>query len=741
MRGHALVLLVVVTLVVTPATRAVGGAATTDEATNTLVQPGQQLVRRGDYTRAEQFFADLAIQNASVAPRALLLEAQATLADGDTDAAESLVQQLLADYPTSDQTANTYFALEQIRRTAGDCAGALRALTAFEVNAGSRAIGPYIALQRAQCAATLEDWPTELSAAKVALATDGGGPRLTQIEVLERAAEADLKMGRKTEALDFYNRSLALAGTRAYTAEMLFTTATIARALGQTRLAADRYRAVVIDYADQARGPGALDALVDMNLGGSISPLQAGVVRLNAKDYKAAIAAFDQLDPSNSDWGTAQLDRAEALLKLNDEEDARDGLQAVADNDPAKAGSALLRLGQLDERNGDPSAAEGHYLQMAEAAPDRVAEALFHVGFVRFVRGQRAAALSAWQTGLVSGPPAPALQAQLYYWLARALPVGSAEALEAFNRAAAAAPESYYGLRAQEQLGGMSLAALPVGGGTWLALTQADVQEKAAWFAALELSPERVADEVNALPALRRAEKLLDLGLRTEASWEIDGVVQHYAQAKDVAYMSAVGEWTTAHALPQLTLRIGKQMRDLVGLNGLPRALQRQVYPAGWGDIVGEQAAAYGVDPLLMLAVMRQESSFDPRAQSGAQAMGLTQIVPATARNIASRLGRDDFALRDLLKPEVSVEFGTWFLAQLLGDYKGRVFPTLAAYDAGGGNVARWLQRFGDDPDLLAEQIPFAETQTYLRIVYDNYWHYQHLYRDVPSASSREDNH
>jgi soluble lytic murein transglycosylase len=130
-----------------------------------------------------------------------------------------------------------------------------------------------------------------------------------------------------------------------------------------------------------------------------------------------------------------------------------------------------------------------------------------------------------------------------------------------------------------------------------------------------------------------------------------------------------------------------------------------------------------------MLAMMRQESSFDPRAQSGAQAMGLTQVVPATARSIAGRLGRDNFALADLFKPSVSVEFGTWFLGQLLGEYKGRVFPTLTAYNAGGGNVARWLQRFGDDPDVLVEQIPFNETQTYLRIVYDNYFHYQALYK------------
>jgi len=125
---------------------------------------------------------------------------------------------------------------------------------------------------------------------------------------------------------------------------------------------------------------------------------------------------------------------------------------------------------------------------------------------------------------------------------------------------------------------------------------------------------------------------------------------------------------------------------------------------------------------------MRQESSFDPRAQSGAQAMGLTQIVPATARNIAGRVGDDNFALRDLFKPSVSVQFGAFFLGELLGQFRGQVFPALAAYDAGGGNVSSWIRRYGDDPDLLVEQIPFAETQMYLRIVYDNYWHYRRLY-------------
>jgi len=228
---------------------------------------------------------------------------------------------------------------------------------------------------------------------------------------------------------------------------------------------------------------------------------------------------------------------------------------------------------------------------------------------------------------------------------------------------------------------------------------------------------------------LQRADLLLELGLRTEATWEIDGVAQHYVDTQDAAHLNGLADWLARRDLPELTLKTGKQLRDLVGLSSLPRAAQKQVYPAGWGDLVADESARLGLDPLLMLALIRQESSFDPKAQSGADARGLTQIVPSTARGIASRLGREDFAVSDLFKPAVSVEFGSWFMSQLLKDYQGRVFPALTAYNAGGGNVARWLQRYGDDPDLLVEQIPYTETQMYLRIVYDNYWHYQALYR------------
>ncbi|MDQ6674227.1 MAG: transglycosylase SLT domain-containing protein [Chloroflexota bacterium] len=723
MRTHAVVLLVVLAMV-SPTTRLAGAQSAE------VMWDGQQLVRRGDYAAAQQFFAGVAERGGPlVAPRARLLQARAALADSDTNTAEAVLQELLNEYPASDQLASAYFTLEQERRLAGDCAGAMQALDAYQSVAGSTAIGPYAALQRAQCASRLGDWPGELAAARLALATEGGGPRLTRIEAFERAADAELKMQHTQAAFDFYNRSLELAGTRAYTAEMLFTTATLARTLGQDGLAVERLRAVVIDYADQPRAPGALDALVDMDRNATISPLQAGTVHLNAHDYAAAVGAFDQLDASSPDWGAAQLGRAEALLKLANDNEARLTLQAVADSDPPHAGSALLRLGQLDERNGDELSAEAIYLRMVQAAPDRAAEALFHVGFTRYVRGDRAGAQAAWRTGLASGPPAPALQAQLWYWTAKVGPNGSAESVNAFNQSAAAAPETYYGLRAQEQLSGsLSVANAPSASTAWLAPTAAEIQERTDWLADFKTTPGAISQDVEALPALQRADTLLELGLRAEASWEIDAVAQQYARTNDVAHLSALADWLAARDQPQLVLRVGRQMRDLVGLSSLPRAVQKDVYPAAWGDLVVEQAVRYGVDPLLMLALMRQESSFDPHAQSSAQAMGLTQVVPSTGRSIASHLGRDGFALTDLFKPAVSVEFGTWYLAQLLSDYEGRIFPSLAAYDAGGGNVSRWLKRFGDDPDLLVEQIPFAETQNYLRIVYDNYWHYQALY-------------
>lgn len=659
------------------------------------------------------------------APRALLVDALDALDDAQTDAAEALVQRVLAEYPSWDGTADAYMTLAAIRRAADDCAGALRALDAFDAAPNRSAVGPYAQVLRAQCAATLGDWPTELAAAQAGLAIEGGGPRLTRIELFERAASALLKMDRPADALSYDNRALELAGTQAYRAEMLYTTASLARDLGQSALAAERFRAIVVDLPQTARAAAALDALVDLGQATTVSPFQAETVRLKARDDTTAVALADQVDPISSDWGQARIGKAEALARLGRDADAEATLQAVADAGSPDACAALIALGRLQQRAGNTSAAELSYLRATQTTSDQVPAAWFGVGFLRFLRGANDDAIAAWGTGLGTGPPTPQLQSLLLYWIGKA----SADGRPAYEAAVRAAPETYHGLRAAEQLGGsLRIASAPSASSTWLSLTSSEIAERDRWYGSLGLTSEKVDADIAANPGIRRAATLLGLGLRVDATWELDGVGQAYVSARDVAHLNGLADWLTAHGLPQLTLRVGKQMRELVGLAALPRAAQKQVYPVAYGDLVVQQASAQGVDPLLVLSLVRQESSFDAHAQSSAQAMGLTQVVPSTARGIAAQLDLPDFQLRDLFKPAISLQFGSWYLKQVLTQFDGRLFPALAAYNSGGGNVRRWLNQFGDDPDVLMEQVPYAETQAYLRTVYDNYWHYRALY-------------
>jgi soluble lytic murein transglycosylase len=105
-------------------------------------------------------------------------------------------------------------------------------------------------------------------------------------------------------------------------------------------------------------------------------------------------------------------------------------------------------------------------------------------------------------------------------------------------------------------------------------------------------------------------------------------------------------------------------------------------------------------------------------------------VLPSTGQGIASALGRPAINNEDLYRPNVAIEFGVFYLGRQLGQYGNRIYPALAAYNAGGGNVNTWVAEFGgDDPDIFMELIPFAETSYYVRIVYENYQHYRRLYR------------
>jgi soluble lytic murein transglycosylase len=102
------------------------------------------------------------------------------------------------------------------------------------------------------------------------------------------------------------------------------------------------------------------------------------------------------------------------------------------------------------------------------------------------------------------------------------------------------------------------------------------------------------------------------------------------------------------------------------------------------------------------------------------------QVMPGTADWIAQQISLTDF---DLNKPDDNLKLGTWYLNYTHEEYGNNSLFAVASYNAGPGNVADWLNRFGfSDPDLFVEQIPFPETKGYVESVFENYWNYLRLY-------------
>ena len=159
-----------------------------------------------------------------------------------------------------------------------------------------------------------------------------------------------------------------------------------------------------------------------------------------------------------------------------------------------------------------------------------------------------------------------------------------------------------------------------------------------------------------------------------------------------------------------------------------PPWFERLRYPLRYSAIVRAGARAEGLDPALVAAVIYAESKFRPTAVSSVGAIGLMQLTPTTAEGIAMRTGGTAFRVSDLTDPTINIRYGSWYLHDLFAKYRS-VALALAAYNAGQGNVDRWL--------AAGDGIPFPETRDYvarveqLEQVYRDAWHSQ-LYAAAP---------
>ena len=307
-------------------------------------------------------------------------------------------------------------------------------------------------------------------------------------------------------------------------------------------------------------------------------------------------------------------------------------------------------------------------------------------------------------------------------------------ATDALSQAVSLGAWEFYGLQAGDLLDGSP--PFPQDAGVAVRCDAPAAQSEAeAWLEDwLDLAPE-VA--VGTLPAaissdvrFRRAEFLLDVGRFEDARLEleklrvatVDDALTQYRLAlafRDLGvYRSSI---SAASALWRLS--------PAEDISALPRFIGCLIYPTYYSDLIEPAAATEDLPPLLVYALLRQESLFEGQATSFAAARGLMQVIPPTGDAIAAALGwPPGYETSDLYRPMVSVRFGTWYLAEQRDYIDGNLYAAMAAYNGGPGNSRWWWDQAEGDPDLFVELIAFSETRRYVRLIREHFAAYEWLY-------------
>jgi soluble lytic murein transglycosylase len=234
-------------------------------------------------------------------------------------------------------------------------------------------------------------------------------------------------------------------------------------------------------------------------------------------------------------------------------------------------------------------------------------------------------------------------------------------------------------------------------------------------------------------PRFIRGTELWELGMYDEARLEFESL-------RDSVSASAVDTFRLGNHLLDIGLYRSaifcmRQVLTLAGQDSQSASLEAPPYfnhvryGLYYHDLILQEEQNYGLDPLFMFSVIRQESLFEGFVQSNAGAYGLMQIIPATGDQIAGELQWPiGYNSDDLYRPNVSVRFGSYYLASNRDLFGGNMYAALAAYNGGPGSAAIWNNLSGNDPDLLVEIIRFEETRDYIRLIYEIYGTYRMIY-------------
>jgi soluble lytic murein transglycosylase len=600
--------------------------------------------------------------------------------------------------------------------------------------------------------------------------------RFTEVAVRQGLGDLLVGEGDYPAAVIQYDAILAIAQTEISRSRALYEAGQAELLAGDPEAGYGRLLTLVSNYPESSMSYQAMTDL--LTAGYALADYQQGLIAYNAQAYDVSAAAFARAVeagvPSTSephlylawsleklgdvDGALAQLDvliaaheaptggslanpgeaaqgrieRARLLGRAGRAQAALDDYQLYLTLYPqgSDAPLAAWRSASLAESLGYLTVAGDRYLTFSQSYPDHIdaARALFRAGYLSWNLGETTRAIEIWQRAVDTYPEKEYGAASLL-WLLKSLP--SSARAPYVEAALSGNGFGYYGPRSEHLANGVQPFVT-------LGTPNLDSGDSGRDFAEswlrqwLGLAPGRplsgLSADLAADPRLVWAEQLWSSGSLAEAARQFEILRSDYATDPLASYQLAV--YFRDLGLYKASILAALSVMSLAGVGAVdaPRFIARLAYPAYYADLVSAEASRYGYDPLLQLALIREESYFDALATSPLGARGLSQILPETGSHIAGQLGWPGYDAGALHRPEVSVAFGGYFLDQQLDRYEGNIAAALASYNAGPGFADGWAQLEPDDFDRLLEAIDFPETQRYIKQIYITHAIYRFLY-------------
>jgi soluble lytic murein transglycosylase len=704
----------------------------------------------------------------------------------DYSSAIDAFNRIFGQYPDSDLLGDAYFMIAECYFDLGEFAQAAEAYTRYvELNPG--AIDNYTYTLAGDAAMNAHDYSQAIYHYQSALQANPPG-NLSYINLQIGKAYQDL--GDQTTAIQYYLSAYEITEDDA-------TKSTINLLIGQAYLGLDLKQEAYLRFMESVvQFPNAYDSFTALSIlvrdGQPVDDYFRGLVdyyysrNFDSSVFYTAIQAFDRYitaNPENFDsnvyyfkglshfynseprkaieayemlignfpgsayWTSAWDEKAYVQwAELDEFSNAAETYLSFISSSPAAVESAqyLYEAGRVYERAGNLQAAAETWQRLMNEYPsnDISYQGLFLAGISYFRLGQYEEALTIFQRSLVLGTN-PAEKAKSYLWIGKCHQAlgHTDEANSSWEYGKLADPTDYYSIRSAQLQDGVDLYSFADNYdlGYDLALEKPEAD---AWLiSTFNLDTETDLYNLGDLASdihLKRLESFWNLGLFEEANNEAE-ILRAELKTEVLKSYRLMNYLISLH-LYQPAIHICRNILDMAGLDdlsslGAPIYFTHIRFGAYFRDLIGPIAVEYNLDPLIFYSLVRLESLFNPYVESYANAIGLAQLLPSTAKENVDFLDwPPDYSLDDLYKAEINLSLGAFYLRRLRDGFNGNMQYALAAYNGGIGYVSlgdqNWIGKADGDADLFLEIIPEEkqETRDYLQLIAEFLNIYQLVY-------------